>query len=424
MSTWIVSGGAFCNGIYVQNGTYNESPAYTNGTYWLYRIGSWLLGPTKGGAPYYYSQGTGILPDNPWESNGPLQPPTLTEKLGTVLTKSLSDSISAGDSSVKDDDATKSDSIAVSDNTIIGQTLKLPNALIFTGWRVTGAGNNDYNGLYTENGTNGSYPAYTNGTTWLYEESTVPGESWNMDYNKGTPIGACDYYTISTLPGNPWQQAGGDNPPPTVAAEWGEIESTESMYLSDSIVKTPNVKENETISIVEDFSKISEFKPDLSDLTLLLDIISIDIRRSIGLNFADEITSLDGSSLSETYGNNFSKNLADVMGLGDSNHNDVFSNISDTISLIDTQLKNINIHLSDTNSLADAILEESNYYRTLTDTTSLSDLISYGASVAPKIKYSYSKMIDKFNQKSNFAKINNRFSKKNKFTKMNNIKEI
>jgi len=340
MSTWIVSGGAFCNGIYVQNGTYNESPAYTNGTYWLYRIGSWLLGPTKGGAPYYYSQGTGILPDNPWESNGPLQPPTLTEKLGTVLTKSLSDSISAGDSSVKDDDATKSDSIAVSDNTIIGQTLKLPNALIFTGWRVTGAGNNDYNGLYTENGTNGSYPAYTNGTTWLYEESTVPGESWNMDYNKGTPIGACDYYTISTLPGNPWQQAGGDNPPPTVAAEWGEIESTESMYLSDS------------------------------------------------------------------------------------NHNDVFSNISDTISLIDTQLKNINIHLSDTNSLADAILEESNYYRTLTDTTSLSDLISYGASVAPKIKYSYSKMIDKFNQKSNFAKINNRFSKKNKFTKMNNIKEI
>lgn len=80
-------------------------------------------------------------------------------------------------------------------------------------WEVTGAGDATYNGTYSESGTYNGYPAYTNGSRWLWYD-TLAGNIWVMSQNKGDI--SSDYYNGASLPGS-WSVGLGTAPAPMVA---------------------------------------------------------------------------------------------------------------------------------------------------------------------------------------------------------------
>jgi len=87
---------------------------------------------------------------------------------------------------------------------------------IMASWKATGAGDATYDGIYTESGTHGGKPAYTNGSRWLWWYAL--GSQWVLS----TAVGSYDvtgYYSdADDLPANPWQVlAGSTTPAPTLA---------------------------------------------------------------------------------------------------------------------------------------------------------------------------------------------------------------
>lgn len=96
MATWIatLAGDATYNGTYVESGTYNGQPAYTNGTYWLWYSTTdtkWALSANKGDTPaftwgYQGAAATPSLPANPWGyQSGTAPAPTLADTTPVLL---------------------------------------------------------------------------------------------------------------------------------------------------------------------------------------------------------------------------------------------------------------------------------------------------------------------------------------------------
>ena len=77
------AGDPLYNGTYVESGTYDGYPAYTNGSRWLFWYGSmWALAPSTASVSAYESS-VGALPANPWATGmegGTPPAPSLTEQ--------------------------------------------------------------------------------------------------------------------------------------------------------------------------------------------------------------------------------------------------------------------------------------------------------------------------------------------------------
>lgn len=81
-------------------------------------------------------------------------------------------------------------------------------------WIVENAGDATYNGTYTESGTYGGYPSYTNGNRWLFHHPYNP--QWLLDVTPQEPMPDPPYgSTTDTLPSS-WQALEGYTPPPTL----------------------------------------------------------------------------------------------------------------------------------------------------------------------------------------------------------------
>lgn len=325
---------------------------------------------------------------------------------GSALTISLSENISAIDLPKKGLTEIKSDNVTVVDSPSKKPTINITD--VSEDYVVTGAGDSNYNGTYTLAGTQNGYPYYTYNSRYLFY-SQVPvtfADSWRLDTVLDTSpslAGNDAYYILNVDPaGGSWNKGNGTNPPPNVAL--GTLGSDQTMLTTDAIIKSPNLKPNDPITVVDNFAKISEFKPTLSDTMSLLDTITVFLKRVIGLNFSDEASVMDQPSLSETQSINYAKNLDDTITLSDSN------------KLTFTKL------LTDNIGLTDLISNVVNYLRTITDSLLLVDLSLVTRNQPEKTyKYPYSKKSN-FNRKNNFNKLNN-ISRISNFTKLNNIEK-
>ncbi|MCX6809834.1 MAG: PKD domain-containing protein [Candidatus Berkelbacteria bacterium] len=123
-----------------------------------------------------------------------------------------------------------------------------------TSWVVSGAGNNDYNGTYTESGTYGSNnkAAYTNGAKWLFNdrEDMTGQDLWCLDSSKynvmETGKGDCAYASYSTdLPGS-WFNANSSEPAPTVSAPASGITISGTCKQYD---EATNCADSETVKV-------------------------------------------------------------------------------------------------------------------------------------------------------------------------------
>jgi hypothetical protein len=83
VSSWLVEGAGTtaANGTYLENGSANGRPKYTQGSYTILwnGISKWSIAGPLGN--YYLSAATSDLPANPWtlDTNGAADPPTVSE---------------------------------------------------------------------------------------------------------------------------------------------------------------------------------------------------------------------------------------------------------------------------------------------------------------------------------------------------------
>ena len=104
------------------------------------------------------------------------------------------------------------------------KTLNSGGIGVSEGWTVTNATDTSYNGTYTQSGTYGGQPSYTNGSKWLfYDYADMPGQYYwyfgPTTSNIYDPYMDSYYYSNSaTLPGTFYTGQNGTGTAPTVVA--------------------------------------------------------------------------------------------------------------------------------------------------------------------------------------------------------------
>lgn len=263
------------------------------------------------------------------------------------ISLNLSDGIYAYDDKSNDSKVGASDALSASDTVSKGSAFTLPAGNEAGAVSVSGAGDADFNGIYTLNGVHNGYNYYIYGGKYLYYSTTpiLQRPVWILDDElfglEVFPTGR-SYYRFDDMVGE-YTVGNGTAPAPSTAETFPP--DVEVVHISDISSLGLGVVATDSVSSDDNVNRLSEYIKAVEDTTSLLDACIVQLRRAIGLNFADSAAVIDGTAVKDARGQMFSKVLADSIGLSDASSLGFRPLIPESIHLNDTHTEALGLNI-------------------------------------------------------------------------------